>query len=37
MTVYFGMRLAKVKEKKEGQLLSYFKKIFETVEKEKKQ
>ena len=33
MTIYFSMRLSKVKEKKEGQLLGYIKKFFESVEK----
>lgn len=37
MKVYLSMRLTKIKEKKEGQLLGYIKKIFENVEKEKKE
>ena len=34
MTLFFSMRLTKVKEKKEGQLLGYIKKFFEGIEKE---
>jgi hypothetical protein len=35
MTIFFAMRLTKIKEKKEGQLIGYIKKFFESVEKEK--
>lgn len=36
MAQVLSLRLVKVKEKKEGQLIGYFKKFFENVEDEKK-